>query len=129
MLRAYDWPGNVRQLQNVLRNAIVMHEGTELTPAMLPLPRVTIAPDVMATPAPGFKREIQVVGPVQQSCAIQGGPAQWRGVGDIVSLIDLERAAIERAIDICEGNVPRAAAFLGVSPSTLYRKKQGWEAA
>ncbi|MCL1477507.1 MAG: hypothetical protein MH219_08140 [Marinobacter sp.] len=34
---------------------------------------------------------------------------------------------IERAIALCGGNVPRAAARLEISASTIYRKKQQWE--
>ena len=37
--------------------------------------------------------------------------------------------AIEEAIRICHGNVPKAAANLGVSASTLYRKRSSWEQA
>ena len=39
----------------------------------------------------------------------------------------VEREAIESALIACGGNIPRAAAALGVSPSTLYRKKQAWD--
>jgi two-component system, repressor protein LuxO len=38
------------------------------------------------------------------------------------------RHAIERAIEQCGGNVPKAAAALQVSPSTLYRRIQAWQA-
>ena len=38
-----------------------------------------------------------------------------------------EKEVIERAIEICEDNIPKAAAFLDVSASTIYRKKQQWE--
>jgi two-component system repressor protein LuxO len=41
----------------------------------------------------------------------------------------VEREAIERAVEICEGNIPRAAAHLGISPSTLYRKRAAWGVA
>ena len=114
-LRAYDWPGNVRQLQNVLRNAIVMHQGEEVTAAMLPIPRAAEPPAELVRPA----RPVRA----PPAGAPGGDPANWRGVGDIVTLAEIERVAIDRAIALCEGNVPRAAAFLGVSPSTLYRKK------
>ena len=40
----------------------------------------------------------------------------------------IEQSAIERAITYCDGNIPRAAAMLEVAPSTIYRKKQSWEA-
>jgi DNA-binding NtrC family response regulator len=122
-LRAQGWPGNVRQLQNVLRNAIVMHDGEEVTAAMLPLARAS-------EPAPSLHRNIAALRDLsKQATSDRSDPAAWRVVADIVPLVDIERAAVERAIAICEGNVPRAAAYLGVSPSTLYRKKQGWEAA
>ncbi|MEN8822366.1 MAG: helix-turn-helix domain-containing protein [Abyssibacter sp.] len=40
----------------------------------------------------------------------------------------MEKQAVTQAISICEGNVPMAAAHLGVSPSTLYRKLKQWAA-
>jgi DNA-binding NtrC family response regulator len=41
----------------------------------------------------------------------------------------VEKETIERAIDLCEGNIPKAAALLEISPSTIYRKKLSWQAA
>ncbi len=38
------------------------------------------------------------------------------------------RRTIEQAIARCDGNVPKAAAALQVSPSTLYRRIQAWQA-
>jgi two-component system repressor protein LuxO len=43
-----------------------------------------------------------------------------------LSLDDVERIVILRAIDGAGGNMPLAAARLGVSPSTLYRKRERW---
>jgi two-component system repressor protein LuxO len=41
-------------------------------------------------------------------------------------LAETEREAIEEAVKLCGGNIAKAAAFLGISPSTLYRKQEGW---
>ncbi|MGN5021765.1 helix-turn-helix domain-containing protein [Aeromonas caviae] len=40
----------------------------------------------------------------------------------------MEKETIEQAIASCDGNIPKAAALLEISPSTIYRKKQGWRA-
>jgi transcriptional regulator of acetoin/glycerol metabolism len=45
----------------------------------------------------------------------------------IKPLADVERNTILEAISLCEGNIPKAAVFLDVAPSTLYRKIRQWE--
>jgi two-component system, repressor protein LuxO len=57
LLAAYPWPGNVRQLQNAIRNAVVLHDGAALERAMLPPQLLRAAPRIgaatpVATPAP-----------------------------------------------------------------------------
>jgi two-component system repressor protein LuxO len=54
--------------------------------------------------------------------------AEPAGKPEIKPLWMVEQNAIERAIAYCDGNIPRAAALLEVAPSTIYRKKQSWEA-
>lgn len=39
----------------------------------------------------------------------------------------VEKEVIEQVIASCDGNIPKAAALLEISPSTIYRKKQSWE--
>lgn len=46
---------------------------------------------------------------------------------DIKPLWVIEKEAITQAIEACDGNIPKAAAMLDVSPSTIYRKKQSWD--
>ena len=46
ILRDYEWPGNVRQLQNVIRNIVVLHNGEQVLPAMLPAPLNQLIPSV-----------------------------------------------------------------------------------
>jgi DNA-binding NtrC family response regulator len=52
LLRNYNWPGNIRELRNVLNKAVVFADGTELTPADLP---VGLRCD--AAPEPGYSLE------------------------------------------------------------------------
>ena len=47
---------------------------------------------------------------------------------EIRPLAEMERIYIETVITYCEGSIPRAAALLDVSPSTIYRKKSQWDA-
>lgn len=48
--------------------------------------------------------------------------------GSIRPMWQVEREAIQNAIAYCDGNVLNAAVMLELSPSTVYRKKQAWEA-
>jgi two-component system repressor protein LuxO len=107
-LRAHRWPGNVRELENAVRTAVVLHEGEAVTAAMLPLALQAPPPPAARAPQP----------------AAAPDPARR-----IRPLSVVEREAIEEAVALCGGNIPKAAAFLGISPSTLYRKRAAWGAA
>lgn len=124
-LLAYNWPGNVRQLQNVIRNTIVMHEEEIIEATMLPIPDLSenLGKERIVTDAPEKFVQSPTERPVQVS---HFDPESWNTPADIVFLDGIERVAIERAIKICEGNVLRAATFLGLSPSTVYRKRASW---
>jgi len=116
ILASYQWPGNVRQLQNVIRNIVVLHNHEEVTKEQLPPPIDTALSDIeVASRTQEIKRSVK--------------PAEDSHSGPIRPLAEIEREVIERAIEVCNGNVPKAAALLEVSPSTIYRKKQGWESA
>ncbi len=106
VLRLYHWPGNVRQLQNVVRNIVVLHDGETVHPGMLPPP---LTPQAAAMPAPALA-------------------AQAAGPKPIRPLWQVEKDAIEDAIAACDGNIPRAAALLDISASTIYRKRLAWQA-
>ncbi len=101
----YEWPGNVRQLQNVLRNVVVLNDGQDITPDMLP-------PPLNVPPQKAEPELLPTVGSIS--------------VDDIYPLWITEKQAIEQAIEACDGNIPRAAGYLDVSPSTIYRKLQVW---
>ncbi|WP_245895037.1 sigma-54-dependent transcriptional regulator [Devosia submarina] len=103
-LASAEWPGNVRQLQNLVRRLVVMFDGGEVTAAMLANAdiesRGTIA---SAEAAPRVEKRSAILPMWQQ-----------------------EQRIIEDAIASFGGNVSLAAAALEISPSTIYRKRQGW---
>ena len=106
-LLAFPWPGNVRQLQNVLRNVVVLHDGAVVEAALLP---ATLMKGAAPPPAAAF--------------AVEALP---QGEDGIRPLWEVEKEIIEAAVAACGGNVPRAAARLQISASTIYRKKMAWD--
>ena len=112
ILTAYDWPGNVRELQNMCRNIAVMQDGRVVTGGMIPA-LIRAAAEAAARADQG---------------AVRAWPenTESRDLA-LMPLWKIEKCAIERAIAACEGNIPKAAAMLEISPSTIYRKKMGWE--
>ncbi len=116
LMLGYGWPGNVREVQNVVRHAVVLNDGPTVTPEMLP-------PSIAAGAAPGTTAR------VRRTADVAGAPAPPSPGEDgvIRPLAEVERETIERAIALCDGNVPQAAAHLGISASTIYRKRATWE--
>jgi len=115
ILRSYNWPGNVRQLQNIIRNIAVLHDGKSVTQAHLPPPLNTALKETTKSQQHHLKQ------PTRPSSTVT------THLTNIRSLAEVEREAIEQAIERCDGNIPKAAALLDVSPSTIYRKVQSWE--
>jgi len=107
----YSWPGNIRELQNVIRNIIVLNNATLVHKEMLPPPL-----NSFDTGKAGFQ-----LMPLADGNDFNGEE------GEIIPLCMVEKQAIERAISFCNGNIPQAAALLDVSPSTIYRKRQTWQ--
>ncbi len=95
-LAAYDWPGNVRELENVIHRTLLVADGPALLLRDLP---------AGLSSAPGRDRR----GPVGED-------------GGDLSLEQLERLAIERALESHDGNLSDVARQLGIGRSTLYRK-------
>lgn len=119
-LRFYAWPGNIRQLQNEMRRIAVMHEGDIVTTQMLS-PQIINMPkaDNAATAAPATSNGTNNRPLYNPPRIVRNAPIRL--------LADIEREVIEDAIARCGNNIPKAATALGVSPSTIYRKKTGWE--
>lgn len=115
-LAAYDWPGNFRELENLLRQLVIVHNATAVTKAMLPKNLLSsVENQLQSKTSAWLNLDVH-----QLSHAGESSP------DDIQPLWMVEKQAIEAAIDICGGNINRAASYLEVAPSTIYRKVQAW---
>lgn len=106
-LTEYNWPGNVRQLQNVIRRAVILHHGTQLEAHMLDF-------DYIDTPAPAKNIPGVITSPNNPGNQV------------IIPLWQQEQAIIDSAISAYDGNIAKAAKALEISPSTIYRKMENW---
>lgn len=141
LIMAYNWPGNVRQLENALFRAVVLADGPELTVAEFPQ---------IAAHVDGFTAEIPAAPGTLQKPAAFTGPAllgaedsipqtmeirNGHGVGslgipavtdtgEIRRLEDIEADMIRLALGRYRGHMTEVAKRLNIGRSTLYRKMQ-----
>ncbi|MFO8154841.1 MAG: sigma-54-dependent transcriptional regulator [Pseudomonadota bacterium] len=107
-------PGNVRQLQNLIRRVVVLYPEGEVTAERLSLQAdgndSGAPPSVVSSrPNPGVE------------------PPRVADEAAIRPLLEVEREAIEHALRVCNGHVGEAARSLGISDSTIYRKQAQWK--
>jgi len=111
LMLSLPWPGNVRQLLNVMRNVVVLNQGGWVTPEMLP---------------PGLADEGRAEDPPPTATSSPDALSLDTLLG--LPLAEAERRLIEATLAMHGGSIPRAARVLDVSPSTLYRKIEAWNA-
>ncbi|WP_294257136.1 sigma-54 dependent transcriptional regulator [uncultured Sphingomonas sp.] len=109
LLTAYDWPGNVRQLQNALFRAAVLCDEEGLTRDDFP----QIAQIAQGKP--------MTSGPVVNNSGM-GGITLFRPDGNLRPLDEIEADVIRLAIGHYRGRMTEVARRLGIGRSTLYRK-------
>lgn len=100
-LMAYSWPGNVRQLRNVIENMVVLTNSDTLTPDLLP-PEIQPANHDAAMPSNNL-------------------------VG--ISIKQAEKELIRNTLQMVSGNREQAAKILGMGERTLYRKIKEYDLA
>ena len=96
-LRAYTWPGNVRELQNAVERAVILCRGAEVGSELLPGP----------------------LGEMEDAILDRDG-------GQLVSLEEMESNYIRHVLEVT-GSIEDAAKTLGISTTTLWRRRKKYE--
>jgi len=135
LLARYNWPGNIRQLENAVYRAVVLAEQHTLMAADFPqiMAHVEGQDDVRretsSRPVPGETSHIDREEAPQRPAPAPARPAVDRFIqpdGSVAPLIDIERELIAFAIKVYNGRMAAVARALGIGRSTLYRKLRAY---
>ena len=97
ILQSYSYPGNIRELDNIIQRATILCDGDTLLPEHLPIH--------LTEERPAFTQ-----------------PAAQAGDGRLVSIEDMEVEHIRQVLRRSDGNIQQAAKTLGIARSSLWRK-------
>ncbi len=126
LMHEYHWPGNIRQLENLIHSSVILNDGPELTANMLSSGiklNKSSAANFNRRHNNDFKNETNIIH--ENEAVLE--PQSEAELFEIKPLWMMEKIFIESAINKCGGNVSKAAELLEISPSTIYRKQQSWQ--
>jgi len=108
LLRAYSWPGNIRELENTIERAVTLSNQAMLTPEDLPV-------EVRDRSTPGSHPD---------------RPSEvWKGFDDLPTLEEIKKRYILHVLDSTQGNISRAAEILNIDRRSLYRMLERYHVA
>jgi DNA-binding NtrC family response regulator len=119
VLERHDYPGNVRELQNIVSRAVVVSTGPSISPADLPIAvGSSVVPTAVSDLGRAHQGEAGGAGqPISMSLA-----RLFPDAGTLPTLEAVELELIRHTLELHRGNRVRAARSLGISRATLYRR-------
>jgi DNA-binding NtrC family response regulator len=109
-LQDYPWPGNVRELKNILERTLILHRGFELRPSEL------VDKGTNTAVASMHDNHTEAI-----AATFQDAPG---AEPTAATLEDIEKIHIRRTLAKFSGNITKTAKALGISITTLKRKKK-----
>ncbi|HEY8564444.1 MAG TPA: sigma-54 dependent transcriptional regulator [Beijerinckiaceae bacterium] len=127
LITRYDWPGNVRQLENAMFRAVVLADGDEITVAEFPQIAAQVDGfDVRIPPAPAFADTPAALAPIREIVRVEVRDPNALSLvdeaGELRKLEEIEAETIRFALQHYRGHMSEVSRRLGIGRSTLYRK-------
>lgn len=122
-LKAHNWSGNVRELENICHRAVLMASGNKIDAEAIILPSITGTaprPAPVSVPLKPAITEPEEIEEVEEISSTSNSPTQKNLIGRTVASV--ERELILETLDHCLGNRTHAANILGISIRTLRNK-------
>ena len=116
ILANYRYPGNVRELENIIEHAVIMAEDDSIRASDLPDYLLTLKGPILALP--------KGLGEVEAELTFE---PEGEAEPEFIALAEMEKRLISETLIKCDGNQTLAAQKLGISRSTLWRKMKEYE--
>ncbi len=120
VLREYRWPGNIRELQSVIREALIVSTGTTLLPDFLPA-ETRVLSEAASQPPPNMEKidrsAWSELGSFIEAALDGKKPNTYR-----IALEEFDRLIVSRVMNLTNGHQTMACELLGLSQPTLRSK-------